>query len=395
MTLHKLVCNVGNRTLFVGDNIDVLADFNSECIDLIYIDPPFNSKRTYTAPSDSIAQGVTFHDRWNADAINDVEIGKIRKRNLPLSNVIRTAKLTHSTSMAAYLTFMGVRLLELERVLKQGGSIYLHCDDSASHYLKATMDAIFGADHFHNDIAWRRAISHNDARRYGRVLDHLLFYSKGPLATWNGESVAEPKSPKELDKAYPYQDNNGLFRADNLTGPKRNHHSTSPSALPWKTYDVYAMNRVWSVPKSGRYAAFIEREFIPGYRAIAGIHDRLDALDAAGLIHHPRNGKWPGLKRYAASDGGILPTDLLLEPSGFTNYSRKQTEYTGWPTQKPLALLERIIKTSTNPGDVVLDPFCGSATTCIAAENLGRRWIGIDTAYQAARVLLHRLLNIT
>ena len=160
--------------------------------------------------------------------------------------------------------------------------------------------------------------------------------------------------------------------------------------MPWRRYDVYAMNRVWSVPKTGKYAEYIEENFIPGYRDIVGIHDRLEALDTAQLIYHPQKGRWPGLKRYADADTGNPAQNLFLYPTGFTNFSTKNAEYTGWKTQKPVALLEQIIKASSNPGDLVLDPFCGCATACIAAEKLEREWIGIDKLPQAAEVLAER-----
>ena len=384
------VCNVPNRTLFIGDNLDILPGINSDCIDLIYLDPPFNSNQTYASPLDSEARGAEFRDVWTLDDMKEEWIDEVEIRLPSLFHVINGAKLAHGEGMAGYLTFMSIRLLELHRVLKPGGSIYLHCDDTALHYLKTVMDALFGADNFLNDIVWRRATSHNDARRYGRVLDHLLFYAKGAPSAWNGDAIAEPRSEDELRRAYPSSDERGRYRSDNMTGPRHNARRGSPSTLPWKGYDVFDMGRVWSVPKTGRYAEYIERELIPGYRAIEGIHDRLDALDDAGLIHHPQRGRWPGIKRYADSDTGYPALNLILEPIGFTNYSTRSDEYTGWRTQKPIALLERIIRASSNPGDLVLDPFCGCATACIASEKLGREWIGIDIAPQAAAVLSGR-----
>ena len=151
------------------------------------------------------------------------------------------------------------------------------------------------------------------------------------------------------------------------------------------------MGRCWSVPKTGKYAEYIDREHIAGYRAIEDIHERLDALDTAGLIHHPAQGRWPGLKRYAEADTGNPPQNLILEPIGFTNYSASGGEYTGYPTQKPLALYERIIAASSNPGDMVLDPFCGCATTPVAAERLGRQWVGMDIWDGAHQMVLDRL----
>ncbi len=160
--------------------------------------------------------------------------------------------------------------------------------------------------------------------------------------------------------------------------------------MPWHNYDVYKLGRVWSVSKTGKYAEYIERQFIPGYRSIEDIQQRLDALDEAGLIHHPSKGQWPGLKRYAAADRGNPPQNLILEPIGFTNYSASNGEYTGYATQKPLAIYEGIIEASSNPGDVVLDIFAGCATTAIAAEKTGRKWIACDMAYRSWTMLKRR-----
>ena len=383
-------CNVPSRTIFTGDNLDILRGINSECADLIYLDPPFNSDETYAAPLDSEARGAEFDDVWTLDDMKEEWIDEIELRMPALFHLINGAKASHSESMAGYLTFMSVRLLEMHRVLKPTGSIYLHCDDTAVHYLKAVMDALFGNRNYRNNIVWKRATSHNDPRRYGRILDHLLFYSKGSAATWNSDAVVTPRDAASLARAYSSEDTHGRYRADNLTGPRHNAERGSPSTVPWKGYDVFAMNRVWAVPLRGRYAEYIEQNFIPEYRNIRGIHERLDALDEAGLIHHPTRGRWPGLKRYADADTGTPAQNLFLDPTGFTNYSTNLPEYTGWRTQKPLALLERIISASSNPGDLVLDPFCGCATACIAAEKLGREWIGIDILPQAAEVLRDR-----
>ena len=383
-------CNVPSRTIFTGDNLDILRGINSECVDLIYLDPPFNSDETYAAPLDSEARGAEFDDVWTLNDMKEEWIDEIEIRMPALFHLINGAKLSNGESMAGYLTFMSIRLLEMHRVLKPTGSIYLHCDDTAVHYLKAVMDALFGRGNYKNNIVWKRATSHNDPKRFGRILDHLLFYSKGSTPTWNADAVTVPKDEDELEQAYPSEDERGHFRSDNITGPRHNAQRGSPSTMPWRGYDVYAMNRVWSAPLRGRYAEYIERNFIPGYRSIRGVHERLDALDEAGLIYHPPRGRWPGLKRYAAADTGNPAQNLFLDPMGFTNYSTNMPEYTGWRTQKPVALLERIINASSNSGDLVLDPFCGCATACIAAEKLGRQWIGIDILPEAAKVLRDR-----
>ena len=383
-------CNVPSRTIFTGDNLDILRGINSDCVDLIYLDPPFNSNQTYAAPLDSAARGAEFSDVWTLDDMKEEWVDEIELRMPALYHHINGARVSHSESMAGYLTFMSIRLIEMQRVLKRNGSIYLHCDDTAVHYLKPVMDALFGAQNYLNNIVWRRSTARNDPKRYGRILDHLLYYSKGGSPTWNGDAVREPRDEENLRRSYSSNDKRGRYRIDNMTGPKHSAERGSPSTLPWNGYDVYAMGRVWAVPKNGAYAEYIEREIVPGYRQIDGIHDRLDALDKADLIHHPTRGRWPGLKRYAGADKGMPPQNLITNPIGFTNYSTRSGEYTGYPTQKPLALLERIIAASSNEGDLVLDPFCGCATACIAAEKLGRNWIGIDIAPQAADILRDR-----
>ena len=168
------------------------------------------------------------------------------------------------------------------------------------------MDAIFGASNYRNHITWKRATAHNDAKRFGRIADHILFYGKTRDAYWNGDAARVPKTEEELRASFPQNSGLGPVRFSDLTGPSHGMPYGSPSTLPWRGYDVYSMGRVWSAPKTGHYARYIEENFIPGYRSIQGVHDRLDALDAAGLIHHPTRGKWPGLKRYAASDRGHL-----------------------------------------------------------------------------------------
>ena len=265
-------CNVPSRTIFTGDNLDILRGINSECVDLIYLDPPFKSDQTYAAPLDSEAKGAEFRDVWTLSDMKEEWLDEIEYRRPALFHLINGAKLSHSESMAGYLTFMAIRLLEMHRVLKDTGSIYLHCDDTASHYLKGVMDALFGSGNYLNNIVWKRATSHNDPSRFGRILDHLFLYSKGPNPCWN--LISTPKSEAELLTAYPSKDDRGRYRSDNLTGPRHNAERGSPSTLPWRRYDVYAMNRVWSVPKTGKYAEYIEQNFIPGYREIEGIHER-------------------------------------------------------------------------------------------------------------------------
>ena len=407
--------NFENRTLAIMDNLRFLESLNNECIDLIAIDPPFAANETFTgrpkppvsdaelAEEKALAQahGVAHNEgqgetrvrdvwTWDAD-VNTAWKMSIQYDHPKVHAVVEAVEACASENEAAYISFMAARLIHCRRVLKPTGSIYLHCDDHANSYLRMLMDAIFGAENFRNELIWRRATSHNDAGRYGRIMDSLLYYVKSEDIYWNGEAIHIPKSDADLKKAYPSRDERGRYRSSDVTGPRHSAQRGSPSTLPWRGYDVYAMNRVWSVPKTGRYAEYIERNFIPGYREIDGIHKRLDALDTNGLIHHPQRGRWPGLKRYADADRGNPPQNLILNPTGFTNFSASGGEYTGYATQKPLALYERIIKASSKEGDIVLDIFAGCATTAVAAERLDRQWIACDMAYRSWTMLKRRL----
>ena len=382
--------NFSNRTLYISDNLPILEKMNSGTVDLVLIDPPFNSKRNYQGVGR--ASRAKFQDiwKWKKDVHPDW-MPKLREYNGALAEVVEAAYHANDPSMAAYIAFMSIRVLELHRILKFTGSMYLHCDDTASHYLKSMMDAVFGAAQFRNHLIWRRATAHNDSKRFGRNVDHILFYTKGDKYTWNGRDIATPKSVEEIRKAYPQNDELGPVRFSDLTGASP---SAGESGKPWRGYDVSARNRHWAPPKSGAYAEYIERHFIPGYRSIQGVHERLDALDAAGLIRHPTKGIWPGLKRYAAADLGKSAQALMLEPLGFTNFN-KGAEWIGWGTQKPLKLYKRLIRASTNEGDMVLDAFAGCATTCVAAEQLGRQWVGIDIDDEAETITFERLRRET
>ena len=381
--------NVENRTLFIADNLDIMRGIDSETVDLIYLDPPFNTRREFQAPIGSPAEGASFRDIWTDEDIKDEWHGQIAEEHEALYQIIQSAETTYDKSMKIYLMAMAIRLFEMKRLLKPTGSIYLHCDPTASHYLKTVMDSLFGKQNFRNEIVWRRATAHNDPKRYGNNSDRLLYYSAGGQPIWNGSAIVVPKSPEEIESAYPRCDERGGYRSADLTGPSHGP-SGGESSQSWSGYDINARGRVWSAPKTGTYAKWIEDNIIPNYRSIEGVHDRLDALNAAGLIYHPQRGVWPGLKRYAVADTGNPVQSLFTDISGFTNYNTGG-EWTGYPTQKPLALLQRIIKASSNEGDIVLDPFCGCATACVAAEQLGRHWIGIDISPSAEVITKIRL----
>ena len=403
--------NVANRTLAVMDNLAFLRRLNNECIDLIAIDPPFAANETFTGNprppisdaeyAEEIAlaqahgvehnegQGLTrVHDIWSWDEdVHPAWKMSIEDDYPEVFAVIQAVEACASENEAAYIAFMAARLLECRRVLKPTGSIYLHCDSHANSYLRMLMDAVFEAGNFRSQITWRRAISHNDARRYGNITDTLLYYVNGSRFTWNGVAISEPKTAEQLATAYPSHDERGAYRNADLTGAGTRE---GESGQAWRGYDVDSRGRHWALPRDSSYALWIASNIVPEYLQIEGVHDRLDALDAHGLIHHPNRGVWPGLKRYAVADTGNPPQNLVLDPIGFTNYSTGGGEYSGYSTQKPLELYERIIKASSNPDDVVLDIFAGCATTAVAAERLERQWVACDMAYRAWTMLKRR-----
>ena len=287
--------NLKNRTLFIADNLDIMRGIDSESVDLIYLDPPFNSKREYKAPIGSPAEGATFKDIWTDEDVKEEWRGEIAARHQDLYQVIKAAGALYDQSMSIYMTAMSIRLFEMKRILKKTGSVYLHCDPTASHYLKICMDSIFGKSSFQNEIAWGYRTGGVSKKRWPRKHDTLLFYANS-----NAYRHLPPKERIYYEKPFfsQNQDDEGRHYAD-----------------------VYVRD-VWD--------------------------------DIKPIINTSK-------------------------------------ERTGWPTQKPLALLERIIKASSNEGDLVLDPFCGCATACVAAERLGRRWVGIDISPSAEVITKYRL----
>ena len=380
--------NWRNQTLWTGDNLDIMRGMNSDCVDLIYLDPPFNSNRDYAAPIGSAAAGAAFKDTWTLSDVDLAWHGEIAESEPALYAIIDAAGLSHGKSMKSYLIMMAVRLLEMRRILKPTGSLYLHCDDTASHYLKQVMDSVFGQDNYRNEIIWKRTSGRSDAQKYGRVHDVILLYGKSPKYTWNRQYLAH--DPEYVKRAYRNQDSLGHWSADRLTASGTR---TGESGTPWRGIDPNNVGNHWRTPTKGGMNDFIiERGLIEGWpNAFPGVHARLDALDAAGLIYWPeKDGGMPRLKRYLESTKGTAVEDIFNDIPPVQYQSKENTNY---PTQKPLALLERIISASSNEGDMVLDPFCGCATACVAAEKLGRRWAGIDISSNALVQVNNRLRN--
>ena len=247
------------------------------------------------------------------------------------------------------------------------------------------MDEIFGKETLQSEIVWKRTSAHNDSRTFGNVRDVILFYGESDIDV---DSIRTPLRQDYVDKFYRHEDERGKYRASDLTGPKT---TSGPSGKPWKGIDPGDAGRCWSVPLKGGYAKWIEENIIPGYLSIESPLDRLDALMEADMIHQSKSGRrMPQLKRYLKSTKGQIPTNLWDD---IPPVSPRSKEDTGYPTQKPLKLLERIINASSDKGDIVLDPFCGCATACVAAEKLDRQWVGIDVSEKAAELVKERINN--
>ena len=346
--------NFVDKTIWTGDNLDILRGLNSETVDLIYLDPPFNSNKTYEAPVGSKAAGAAFKDAWTLTDLDVAWMGLIADEQPAIARLLDAARWTHGKGMQSYITMMAVRLLEMRRVLKPTGSIYLHCDPTASHYLKLLMDAIFGAKNFQNEILWKRFNFHADARRFGRVSDTVLFYSNSDSYTFNRQRV--PFSNEYVTTKFKHRDENGRqFRLDNL----------NPPGGRGPIYEFHGVTKPW------RYT-----------------EDNIRELERQGRIYH--KSRVPQLKRYLDELDGQAVHNLWADISPINPMAKERL---GYPTQKPLALLERIIKASSNEGEVVLDPFAGCATACIAAEKLGRQWIGIDLSPVAYTLVQERLAH--
>jgi site-specific DNA-methyltransferase (adenine-specific) len=355
-----------SNTLFYGDNLDILRHYIAdESVDLIYLDPPFNSNRNYNVlfrdekGVDSEAQITAFEDTWHwnqvAAATYDALVTETR-----LSEMIAAMlTLTGRSQMGAYLVMMAARLIELHRVLKPTGSLYLHCDPTASHYLKLILDDIFNPKNYRAEIIWKRTYSHSDSRDYGDVHDTILFYSKSNKWIWN--QPYQPYSPEYIKSHYSLKDENGrYYQTTSLTAPA---HGGASGQYEWQGR-MPPPGRMWSYTK-----------------------ENMEKLVREGRVLYSKNGM-PRYKRYLDEMNGTPVSNVWDD---IFPINSQAAERLGYPTQKPLALLERIIAASSNPGDVVLDPFCGCGTAIAAAQKLGRRWIGIDITHLSIALQKYRL----
>lgn len=350
--------------LFYGDNLDILRRYiKDETVDLIYLDPPFNSNATYNVlfsqqnGTQSSAQIQAFEDtwRWDENAVRAYELTV--EQGGKVADALRAFRLLLGDSnMMAYLAMMAPRLVELHRALKKTGSLYLHCDPTASHYLKVLLDMVFGVENYQNEIVWKRTSAHNDPVKWGRVHDILLFYSKSSEFIWNDVYLEHSEDYK---KRFKRADPDGrLWTDDNLTAKGLSGGGYE--------YEYKGATSLWRVPIS-----------------------TMKRLDNENRLHFTNRGGIR-LKRYLDETSGVPIQSIILD---IPPINSQATERLGYPTQKPEALLERIISASSNEGDVVLDPFCGCGTAVAAAQKLNRQWIGIDVTHLAIGLIKRRMAD--
>ncbi len=353
-----------DNALYYGDNLEILRAYvPDESVDLVYLDPPFNSNASYNvlfreaSGEGSAAQIHAFDDTWHWDieserAYRDV-VQNGPKKLADLLQAMRS--FLGQNDMMAYMAMMAPRTVELHRVLKPSGSIYLHCDPTASHYLKLLMDAVFGQENFRSELIWKRQSAHSDARGYGSVHDTVLFYARSDAYRWN--SAFQPYDPKYVEQYYRYTDSDGRrFMSGDLGAAGLQGGGYE--------YEWKGVVRVWRVPI-----------------------ETMQRLNAENRIFYTRNGI-PRIKRYLDESSGMPVQDVWTDIESLRSWHKERL---GYPTQKPEGMLERIISASSNEGDVVLDPFCGCGTAVAVAERLGRRWIGIDVTHLAISIMKSRL----
>jgi adenine specific DNA methylase Mod len=362
-------------SLYFGDNLYVLRnDIKSESVDLVYLDPPFNSKRDYNllfkTPKghDSDAQITAFDDSWHWGEQAEREFAELlHQSNTDVSEMIQSLRrFLKESDMMAYLTMMANRLVELHRVLKSSGSLYLHCDPTASHYLKIVLDTVFGAENFRNEITWKRrhgfSSAVHDSNRYGNCTDTILFYAKSNEAEFTPQYNRDTKDYQEyVENFFTLVDEHGRkYQATSLTNP-----AYRPNLIyEYKGYKPPANG--WMITK-----------------------EKMEQWDKEGRIHFPKDKNGRLRRKSFADELKGMPIQNLWDD--IEQLGAHDAERLGYPTQKPLALLERVIQASSKSGDIVLDPFCGCGTAVHAAQNLGREWIGIDITHLAIGLIEKRM----
>lgn len=363
---------MARNVLYYGDNLPVMRMYlKDESIDLVYLDPPFNSNATYNvlfAEQDgtrAAAQIKAFEDTWRWDQAAASAFEETVEAGGKVSETMQAFRLILGDSnMLAYLAMMAPRLVELRRVLKEKGSLYLHCDPTASHYLKLLLDAVFGTRNFRSEIVWKRSSAHSDTKQgraiHGHIHDVIYFYTKSDEWTWNPQYTPYDEEYIEAFYSHIEKETGRRYQLDNLTAAKPGGDVS---------YEFHGTR-----PYKGRYWAYSR--------------ENMEKFFREGRLYFPKNGGPPRYKRYLDEMPGVPLQDVWTD---IKPISAQAAERLGYPTQKPLALLERIIRTSSNVGDVVLDPFCGCGTAVDAAQKLGRAWIGIDITSLATTLIKVRL----
>ncbi len=363
------------NTLYYGDNLEILKRYISdESVDLVYLDPPFNSSQNYNVlfkektGAQAASQIRAFKDTWTWGTDDEELYADLVTKGDKVADCLKAFRtFLGPCDMLAYLVMMAPRLVELRRVMKPTASIFLHCDEVASHYLKILMDSIFGPGNFQSQIIWKRTTAHSNVyRAYGSITDTIFFFSKTEKFIWNQPYITQ--TPEDIINKFPNVDKDGRrWRSENLR---------NPGLRPNLHYPYLASNGITYQPHPNGWTCTLEK---------------MQKLDREGRLHFPSkpDGRLR-LKLYADESPGIKAQNLWddIPPVG-----AQAAERLGYPTQKPEALLERIIKTSSNEGDVVLDPFCGCGTTISAAQKLNRQWIGIDITYLAIALMKNRLAD--
>jgi len=356
------------NTLYYGDNLDILRRYiKDETIDLVYLDPPFKSNQNYNVlfkeknGSQAVSQIRAFEDTWTWSQDDEAIYADLVTKGGKVADVMQAFRaFLGPCDMLAYLVMMALRLVELRRVMKSTGSIYLHCDPAASHYLKMMMDAVFGPERFINEIVWKRTNAKGLAfTRFAADHDTILRYSKGDKWIWNPAYTEH--DPEYVRKFYRHvEESTGrTYRLADLANPNKDR--------PNLTYEFLGVTRVWRWTK-----------------------ERMTEAYKKGIVVQSAPGRVPALKRYLDEQEGTPIDDTWTD---IPPVQSQATERLGYPTQKPEALLERIIKASSNEGDLILDPFCGCGTTVAVAQKLERRWIGIDITHLAITLMKKRLLD--
>lgn len=386
--------------LYYGDNLDVLRrHIADDSVDLIYLDPPFNSNADYNAilrtpkGEASAAQMEAFTDTWQwDDAVSGEAVNAVKRSRHQDAARMLDAMLGFlgKNALTAYLAMMAVRLVELHRVLKPTGSLYLHCDPTASHYLKILLDGVFGARGFRSEIIWKRSSSHNDTKQglvnYGHIHDAIFFYSKGKKWKWNSQFTEYMEEYTGRDYRLVDEGTGRRFRRGDLTAAK----GGGDTSYEWRVAKRLGIRERWQADLNEEYKNPKEGWEYKGVWPYTGrfwaySRDNMCLMAKEGRLRHTFEGM-PEYKRYLDEMPGVALQDIWTDIRPLLAHERL-----GYPTEKPVSLLERIVSVSSNPGDVVLDPFCGCGTTVHAAQKLGRQWIGIDITHLAVGLIEKRL----